>query len=654
MSSGDDRAQPTSPPIAPASDPLREALAAEFKLARQHCAAGEFVAAERLCRRMLKSAPGHPQVTLMLGEVLSSQGRHQDAIAALAPVVDRWPHAGSAHFCLGNALHGAGRYSEAAEHLRRTTELQPHFAGGHCNLGLALDQLGDKAAAIHAYERALLVEPNLAQARANLGSALLNAGKPDDAVFHLRRAAALNPAVADNHLFLGIALEKIGAYAEATEALTAAITRKPDLVAAYYTLAGILTKQEKVAEALPYYERVIVLDPNFAAGWVGLGSALRALGRFPEAIAAYEKAVAINPDLGAAHRALTTVREEIADDSELDRLRRIMANPEGDDDDRGAAGFAMAKMLDDSGRYDEAFAATAEGNRLARAAQLAANIRYDHDAFRAQNDGAMRVFTPEFFAATRDWGSPSELPVFIVGYFRTGTTLVEQICASHSQVFGAGELRDIPQISAQIQRTAPRQEHWTPHLFRTLADRHVERLAALAPGKLRVVDKMPDNIYLLGLIATMLPRARVIFTHRDGRDAALSVFMQRFATQVAFATDLLDAGRRWHEAERMSAHWAQCLPLPMHHVQYETLIGDFETEARKLIDFLGVDWEPACLEFHKTERAVSTASTWQVRQPLYDSSVGRWRNYAKHLAPLCAAIGLDPEAPTGARPADLA
>jgi hypothetical protein len=244
--------------------------------------------------------------------------------------------------------------------------------------------------------------------------------------------------------------------------------------------------------------------------------------------------------------------------------------------------------------------------------------------------------------------------VFVVGYFRTGSTLVEQICASHSKVRCVGESRDIPRIAVDVHRAEPRMEHWTAAMFRTLADRQLERLAALAPGKSRVVDKMLDNVYHLGLIAVMFPRARVIFTHRDGRDAALSVFMHHFVRDVAFATDIIDAGRRWREAERMTAYWSRCLPLSMHHVQYEALVGDFEAEARKLIDFLGLDWEPACLEYYKTERAVRTASAWQVRQPLYDSSVGRWRNYAKHLTALCDAIGLDPEAPTGARPGDIA
>ncbi|MGO9740437.1 MAG: sulfotransferase family protein [Roseiarcus sp.] len=289
-----------------------------------------------------------------------------------------------------------------------------------------------------------------------------------------------------------------------------------------------------------------------------------------------------------------------------------------------------------------------------RACRQAKNIRYDQEAFRAGVDALIRVFTLEFFARTRDWGNPSELPVFIVGHFRTGSTLIEQIAASHSEVHALGESKEILRIAAEIHRIERRPDRWTAGLFRDLADRNLEGLAAAAPGKRRAVDKMLDNIFHLGLIAVMFPRARVIFTHRDGRDAALSVFMRQFGEHVDFATDLIDAGRRWRESERMAAYWTRCLPLPIHHVRYETLIDDFETEAPKLIEFLGLAWEPACLEFYKTKRVVRTESLWQVRQPLYDRSVGRWRHYAKHLGPLCEVIGIDPDAPTGARPADIA
>jgi tetratricopeptide (TPR) repeat protein len=636
-----------------AADQAAAVLVADFAQARQLCAESRFDGAESLCRRMLAIVPGHPQVTLMLGEILSATGRHEAAVTLLAPVTERWPNAGSAQFCLGNALHAAGRLPEAAAHLRRATELQPHFAGARSNLGLVLEQLGDREGAIHAYERAVLIEPDLAEARANLGTALLHSGRLDDAILHLRRSVALRPRLANNHHFLGIALQRRGAVGEAAECFRAAIALRPDFAEAFCYLGAALTSQDRVADALSCFQQAVACKPDLAAGWIGLGSAQRALGRFDEAIRAFEAALAIDPESGAAHRALASCRRAKGEEAELERLHRIIGNPAGDAEDRGTAGLAIAKIYDDAGRYDAAFAAASEGNALLRAAQLAAGIRYEHAAFRAETDAIMRTFTRASLAAMADWGIPSELPVFIVGYFRSGTTLVEQICASHSRVFGAGELSDISQIAAHLQHTTPAPQHWTPQLFRGYADRHLRRLQGLMPGALRIVDKMPDNIYLLGQIATMFPQARIIFCHRDGRDAALSVFFQQFARQVAFSTDLADAGRRWHEAERIANHWANALPLLVHHVQYETLVGDFETEARRLIAFLGLAWEPGCLEFYKVERAVRTASTWQVRQPLYLSSVGRWRNYERHLAPLCAAIGLDRQAATGARPADL-
>ena len=595
--------------------PTRAALAARFARVQDLCAGGEFDAAERSCREILKIAPGHPRAIRMLAETLLWRGRHDDAIALLTPLCEQYPDSGSAQFRLGNALNAAGRYEEAARRLRLTVALQPQFAAGHCDLGLALDKSGDSAGAILEYERALALAPNLAAARANLGAALAKTGRQRDAVLHLRIASQVYPESVDIHLLLADALSKTG----------------------------------EEAEALAFYKRAVTLDERSVGGWTGLGDTLRVLGRFAEAIKAFERALAIDPNAKAALYKLTTIQRG-GDDAEIKRLRSLSTSPDRGADVSGMSEMALAQLLEDDGRYDEAFAAATEGNRLARAAQEAKYIRYDHEALCASVNALMRVFTPEFLTATRNWGNPSELPVFIVGHFRTGSTLVEQICASHSQVHAVGESNEIPQIATLIHRTEPRPDHWTPGMFRELAEHHLKNLSTGAHGKLRVVDKMLDNIFHLGLIAVLFPRARVIFTHRDGRDTALSVFMRQFAEPVAFATDLLDAGRRWRESERIAAYWARCLPLPMHDVQYETLIDDFETEARRLIDFLGLPWEPACLEFHKTERAVRTESLWQVRQPLYDRSVGRWRHYAKHLRPLCDVVGVDPDAPTGARP----
>ena len=566
---------------------------------------------------MLETAPGNPQARLLLGRVLSTLGRHDEAIAVLASLEAEYPDNGPSQFALGNALHAAGRYAAAIGPLRRAAELQPQAAGVRSNLGLALERAGKPAEALRAYESALAADPNFVAARVNFGVALLNAGKPADAIPHLRRAAEIKGETAASHCLLGRALMALG----------------------------------KTDEALACYERAIAEAPREVAGWLGRGEVLRALGRFEAAARSLEQALAIDPELSVARHALATIRRERVDDAELARRGAIVADGSATPENRSAMAMAMAKSLDDAGRYDEAFHAAREGNRIARERQSALGVRYDHALFCARNDALMQAFSPEFFERTRDWGAPSEAPVFIVGCFRTGSTLIEQICASHSQVLGLGESLDIPRIGEEVQRIAG--SDWTAPFFRKLANRHIARMEALAPDKLRVVDKMLDNIFRLGLIAAMFPRARVILTHRDGRDAVLSTFMNHFGPEVAFATDLVDAGRRWRETERMAAYWSQCLPLRIHHVQYERLIANFETEARKLIDFLGLPWEPACREFHKTERKVDSASVWQVRQPLSDASVGRWRHYASHLQDLCEAIGIEPDAPTGAHPAAL-
>lgn len=231
-----------------------------------------------------------------------------------------------------------------------------------------------------------------------------------------------------------------------------------------------------------------------------------------------------------------------------------------------------------------------------------------------------------------DWGNSSELPVFIVGMPRSGTSLVEQIAASHSRVFGAGEIRDIGALAAE---TAPAIAAKDRALIRQRADAHIERLRALGDDALRVTDKLPDNLFQLGVIATLFPGARVIFCRRDPRDLCLSCYFQKFAAgQLLFSYDLADCAKRLIETERLAAHWARVLPLRRHEIRYEDIIADLEGESRRFIDFLGLAWEPGCLDFHRTKRVVATASAWQVRQPLYDRSIGRWRNYRRHLKPL--------------------
>jgi hypothetical protein len=293
-------------------------------------------------------------------------------------------------------------------------------------------------------------------------------------------------------------------------------------------------------------------------------------------------------------------------------------------------------MLDDAGRFDEAFGLYEHANSLILQMRRAVGAHHDGDLLSSRVDRSIATFTPNFFALTRDWGEASELPVFIVGMPRSGTTLVEQVASSHPDVFGAGELRDMANIASAIT-----SDQWQRSMIASAAGEQLDRLRARGGSALRVIDKMPSNVGRMGLIATLFPSARVIFCRRDPRDTCLSCFFQRFSDGNLFSFDLAQCGRYHVQTDRLIAHWLNVLPLRMLQVQYEDLVTDLEGASRRIIDFLGLSWNPACANFHRTERTVQTASDWQVRQPIYTRSIGRWRNYERHLGPLLVALGLD-------------
>jgi len=332
----------------------------------------------------------------------------------------------------------------------------------------------------------------------------------------------------------------------------------------------------------------------------------------------------------------------VADASEVERLKTLLSQPNLPVEDQIATGFALGKVLDESDQFDEAFARFSQANTLLKQSRAAAGERFDIDAFRRQVGDIIDAFTPKFFAERRGWGDASELPVFIVGMPRSGTTLVEQIAASHNDIFGAGELRDVGRIVEGLGGDVALGK-WERDSINNAAKRHLDRLRGLGGLALRVTDKMPDNVLQLGLISLLFPSARVVFCRRDPRDNCLSCYFQWFSAGNQFSFDLVDCGRRYMEIDRLTRHWLNILPLKMMEMRYEELVTDLEGQSRRLIDFLGLPWNPACLEFHKTERTVMTASAWQVRQPIYNSSVGRWRHYERHLGPLLDVLAGRPK-----------
>jgi tetratricopeptide (TPR) repeat protein len=615
------------------------ALTADLTVALEHHRAGRLQLAEALYRKFLQKSPGNLDALHMLGVVALARGDADQAIQLIGKVLAVVPNSAEAHSNLGNALRAAGRPADACTSYRRAIALRPDLAGAHNNLGRALCEQGDFAAGMASCQRAIALDPGSVEAHTNLGKALHGLRQLEAAEASFRQAAQLNPGAADLHADLGGVLFELRRFAAAAASYRRAIELDPRLVSAHCGLATSLRLAGDVDAAIASLHDALTLSPDEAPLWNELGIALGAQGRFDEAVKAFHQARAIDPDLALTYYHLSTCQQLAADDPEMVRITARAARTDLPIVERVAAGFAVAKALDDADRYDEAFAVYDQANRLYREVRAAAGDRFDAADLAREINRSIAEFTSAFFAAVHGWGNPSELPVFIVGMPRSGTSLVEQIAASHSRVFGGGELKNVSEAAAKL---GPVDATWTQATVRRVADAHLETLRGLGGGAERVIDKLPDNIFTLGVIATLYPGARIIFCRRDPHDIGLSCFFQKFsAGLLTFSYDLADCGRRIRETERIAAHWHHVLPLRYLDVQYESLVADLESESRRLIEFLGLAWEPACLDFHRTQRTVQTASAWQVRQPLYNRSVGRWRHYERHLGPLLNELALN-------------
>lgn len=456
------------------------------------------------------------------------------------------------------------------------------------------------------------------------------AGRLAEAEPLYRRALAANPADPGITLPLGRLLSAQGRQAEAIPLLQQAVTGLPALGEAHLALGDALHAARRTADAIETYRWAVAVDPRLAAAWHRLGHALAALGQTDDAVSCLRRAVALDPDLLTAQADLAA--SGCADG--LEHLARTLQRPDLGDDARIEAGFALAGLLDRRGQVDDAFRLFAASNALVRRRLTALGHAFDADAVRAEVDRLIATCDPAFFAARRSWGVADPRPVFVVGMPRSGTTLAEQIIASHSQAAGLGEGPEIGALSALLAgRDAA--EH------RRLAASHLAGFDARAPGAARVVDKTPDNLFHLGLIAVLFPGARIVLCRRDPRDICLSCFCQHFAEPIAYAADLADCARRLQEVDRLAAHWQAVLRLPIHTLSYEALVARPEQEARRLLAFLGLAWEPGCLDFHRQGHDVRSASVWQVRQPVHTASAGRWRRYRDHLGVLLDVFGRD-------------
>lgn len=474
------------------------------------------------------------------------------------------------------------------------------------------------------------------------GQQLCRMGRFSEAMALYARVMTLAPHRLEPYLNCGEISLAEGRYEDALSWFERAAQLRPDLPPAIQGQGRALLALSRPGEALRAFERLQAVDPHTDMAPRGIGEALSQLGRIAEARIAFERATALAPDVAGHHYALAQAGRFVENDPRLaglERLnRKIAALPPPSQCDLH---FALGKAYDDLGRCEEAFAHWQAANAIKRKF-----VGYDEAMFLGILHDLKAAFPADVLAARRGAGYADETPVFVVGMPRSGTTLVEQILASHPDVYGAGESMHLHRLLGQgmAGQDFPARFCEVPDAaLCRLGTQYVVHMRTAAPAAKRIVDKLTANFMLCGLIHAVLPRARIVHVRRDPRDTCFSCYANLFSQNFDYTYDLGELGRYYRAYEELMTHWRHILPAETFlEVRYEDVVADFETQSRRLVDFCGLQWNDACRDFHKTNRVVHTLSAAQVRQPLYKTSVGRWKPYAARLSPLFSALGISP------------
>jgi tetratricopeptide (TPR) repeat protein len=619
-------------------DPLQKPFGAVpvFQQAIAMHRQGRLREAEQLYRDALRGNERHFGALYHVGLLKLQQGQLEEAERWFRRALD--VNGSSAETChqLGMVLAGLQRPEEAVACYEQGLAINPALAESRNNLGHALQTLGRLEDAREQYEKALALKPAYPEASNNLGNLLHLLDRSEEAVVQYERALALHPRYAEAHTNLGNVLAKLGRVDEAIAHLNQALSINPREVEAHDFLALVLSSLGRTEQALAHWDQVIALEPARPGIQINRGRALRVLGRVDESIASFEKATALAPRNPTGYLELARTKRLTEADScfvEMLKLaRNLQALPEGEQIELH---FALAKAFDDIGNREEAFWHLLEGNTKKRE-----QLTYDEGVMLLQIERTRAAFSLELMRAKQGLGEPAPVPVFIIGLPRSGTTLVEQILASHPKVFGAGEQSGLGSLVARIPGFPEGISTIASEQLHELGAGYVRAIQPIAPATAeRVIDRTPANFLLAGLIPLVLPNARIIHSCRDRRDTALSCFSTLFENGHEHTYDLPELGRYLRAYEILMEHWRGVLPPgTMLDVQYEDLVDDLEGNARRIVAHCGLDWDEACLAFHKTQRPVLSASAVQVRQPLYRTSVGRWRAYEQALQPLLEAL----------------
>jgi tetratricopeptide (TPR) repeat protein len=632
------------------------------------------VQAEALARQLIDQYPAHNAAWQALGAALRSQGRLAEAVDAQRHAVTLAPWDAAGHYVLGDSLMAMREPAMAAESFHCACTMKPDFVDAHFKLGNALAVQHRYSEAIEAYERVVSLHGNFSEAHANLGFTLMSAGRYADAESHLRQAlrahpnsapilnamgvvlygqtrmaeatdsfrrvAALVPGDAEVHANLGNALRELGMHQEAETSYRRSIALNDQFSRAHFDLGGLLYGQERFAEAEQCYRRALELKPGHVESCNNLGRSIRRQGRLDEARECFEKAMTIDPDAVETYFNLASLRRFEPGQPEPERMEKLVSKvPFLSENSRIRYWFALGKMREDLGRYSASFEAYAQGNRL-KHAQISPN-----EANRIKlSDNIRTVFNEAFFSNRPTPIAPGKSPIFIVGMPRSGTSLIEQILSTHPDIHGGGELHDLDNViyGAATEAGLPAERYpelavrMSEDAFLQLGQAYIKKVWQLAPDATRITDKMMSNFLHIGMIRQMFPNAKIIHAMRDPMDSCFSCYATLFAkNNLDFTYDLGSVGRYYVRYIQLMQYWQRVLPAgSILELRYENMVADTEGQARRLLDYLELPWNPGCLNFHENKRVVRTASAAQVRRPVYKSSVARWKHFEAQLEPL--------------------
>ena len=526
---------------------------------------------------------------------------------------------------MGASAAQIGQLDDAILAFQKALSIKPDYAEAYNNIGNALKDQDKIKEAIDAYTKALSIKPDYAEAYNNMGIALTEQRRLEEATEAYTKALSIKPDYAEAYNNMGAALTEQRRLEEAIEAYTKALSIKPDNAEAHNNMGIALRDQGKLKEAIEAYAKALSIKPDYAEAYNNMGIALKDQGKLEEAIKAYIKALSIKPDYAEAHRNLSPVKKYTENDKQFLQVQKLYKRDGLSGDTRCHLNFALAKMYEDIGKLNQAFRHLSEGNAL-RKKLLKYSINQDQVLFTKLKNAQPNLLENKL--ETNETSSEVS-PIFILGMLRSGTTLVEQIVSSHSEVTGAGELNHVSKFGGKLAVDPISVSTVTVSKFR---DKYLADLSKVSNGNHFVTDKMPPNFRFIPLICAAFPEAKIIHVQRNAAATCWSNYKQYFVSNsLGYCYDLMDLVEYYNLYTDLMKFWQSQYGERIYHLNYESLTTDQENETRKLIKYLGLSWQQTCLSPQKNKRSVRTASQQQVRQKIYKGSSEAWRKYEPFL-----------------------